>query len=213
MKSVISSDLLPAEAHVLALAQHKGVLRARDLNDYGWARTYLRRLCDRGLLKSVGRGLYIPAEAAIGEHQTLIEVARRVPNSVVCLLSALRFHEIGTQEPPAVWLAIPTGTRVPQIDYPLLEIARQSGAAWSEGIEEHDLAVGATTVPVRITSPAKTVADCFKFRSRVGMDVALEALREVLRQRRVTVDELWYYATVDRVAGVLRPYLEAILAR
>jgi predicted transcriptional regulator of viral defense system len=194
----------------LQLAQRQGVLRARDLDSCGIARSTLQELRDRGLLLHVGRGLYLPADAVISEYQTLIEVARRVPHGVVCLLSALRFHEIGTQEPPVLWLCIESRTRAPKLDYPLLEIVRQSGQAWIEGVEEHLLPIGEAQVAVRITSPAKTIADCFKFRSRVGLDVALEALRDGLRQKKVTHRELWQYANVDRVSNVMRPYLEAM---
>jgi len=195
------------------LAQTLGVLRARDLESRGLARIYLRRLQDRGLLISAGRGVYLPTDADVSEHQTLVEVARRVPDGVICLLSALRFHDIGTQNPPAVWLAIETGKRAPRLDYPMLEVVRQSGVAWSEGVEKHLISVGEAQVPVKITSPAKTVADCWKFRGRVGQDVALEALRDVLRSRKASVDELWHYAHVNRVLHAMRPAMEALLSR
>ena len=208
-----SPPLSPHDAAVLALARERGVLRARDLEAHGLARTYLRRLQERGLLVAVGRGLYVPADAPQTEHQTLIEVARGVPGGVICLLSALRFHEIGTQNPSAVWLALENGSRVPCLTYPPLEIVRQSGAAWREGVATHDLCVGDATVPVKITTPAKTVADCFKFRRRVGQDVALEALRAVLQSKKVTVGDLWHYAQVNRVLRVMRPAIEAMLAR
>ncbi len=195
------------------MAQTLGVLRARDLESRGLARIYLRRLQDRGLLISAGRGVYLPTDADVSEHQTLVEVARRVPDGVICLLSALRFHDIGTQNPPAVWLAIETGKRAPRLDYPMLEVVRQSGVAWSEGVEKHLISVGEAQVPVKITSPAKTVADCWKFRGRVGQDVALEALRDVLRSRKASVDELWHYAHVNRVLHAMRPAMEALLSR
>lgn len=194
----------------LLLAQQRGVLRARDIGAHGIARSALQSLHKRGLLVNVGRGLYLPLDAPSTEHQTLVEIARRVPHGVVCLLSALRFHEIGTQEPPALWLCIESRARAPRIETLMLEIVRQSGRAWSEGIETRALSVGKTTVAVKITSPAKTIADCFKFRNRVGIDVALEALRDALRQRKVTHHELWHHAEINRVAGVMRPYLEAM---
>ncbi len=201
------------DAQVLALASDLGVLRARDLEERGLSRVYLRRLQERGLLVSVGRGVYVPADVATGEHQTLAEVARRVPEGVICLLSALRFHDIGTQNPFAVWLAIPTGKRAPRLDYPLLEVVRQSGASWNEGVETHLIPVGAAQVPIKVTSPAKTVADCWKFRGRVGGDVALEALRDILRKRQASVDELWHYAQVNRALRAMRPAMEALLSR
>jgi len=195
---------------VLALARKRGVLRARDLKEHGIARTYLQRLQQRGLLVAIGRGLYLPADTEVTEHQTLIEVARRVPHGVVCLLSALRFHNFTTPEPHKVWLAIENGARRPKLDYPPLHIISFGGKAWHEGVEEHHLSVGEAKVPVRVTSPAKTVADCWKFRKKIGLDVALEALRDGRRQRKFTTDELWHFAEIDRVTNVLRPYLEAI---
>jgi predicted transcriptional regulator of viral defense system len=207
------SSLSARDEAVMALAHRQGILRARDLEAHGLARTYLRRLQDQGLLVAVGHGVYIPSDTDTTEHQTLIEVALRVPDGVVCLLSALRFHEIGTQNPFAVWLAIETGKRAPHLEYPLLEVVRQSGAAWSEGVETHQLRVGQGYVPVRMTIPAKTVADCFKFRSRVGQDVALEALRDVLHTRKTTVDELWHFAHINRVSRSMRPAMEAMLAQ
>lgn len=201
------------ERALFELACEKGVLRSRDLGARGLARAGLRRLTERGLLVSVGRGVYALAEAEASQHQTLIEVARRVPHGVICLLSALRFHEIGTQEPGRIWLCIEGHARAPITDVARLELVRQSGAAWEAGVETHALRVGEALVPVKITSPAKTVADCFKFRSRVGLDVALEALREALRERKVTYGELWQMAQVNRVSSVMRPYLEAFAAR
>jgi predicted transcriptional regulator of viral defense system len=206
----MKSTLAPALEAALELAYREGVLRTRDLASVGIARSALQELTERGLLHNVGRGLYLPAGARVGEHQTFIEVARRVPHGVICLLSALRFHEIGTQEPAALWLCIESRARSPRLDYPMLEIVRQSGLAWSEGVEEHRLPVGETHVAVRITSPAKTVVDCFKFRSRVGMEVTLEAMRDALRQKKVTHRDLWHYAEIDRVSNVMRPYLEAM---
>jgi len=194
----------------LSLARERGVLRARDLGAHGIARSALQELRARSLLVCALRGLYLPADAPLVPHQRLVEVARRVPHGVVCLLSALRFHEIGTQEPPALWVCIESRARAPHLENLMLEIVRQSGRAWSEGVETHLLEVGAAQVPVRISSPPKTVADCFKFRSRVGLDVALEALRDGLRQKKVTHRELWHYAEIGRVANVMRPYLEAM---
>lgn len=198
---------------VMALAHRQGILRARDLEELGLARTYLRRLQDQGLLVAVGRGVYMLSDAHVTEHQTLIEVALRVPDGVICLLSALRFHDIGTQNPSAVWLCIETSKSPPHLDYPQLEVVRQSGEPWRGGVDTHQLQVGEGYVPVRITSPAKTVADCFKFRNRVGQDVALEALRDVLRTRKATVEELWHFARINRVLRSMRPAMEAMLAR
>jgi predicted transcriptional regulator of viral defense system len=133
-------------------------------------------------------------------------VARKHPKAIVCLLSALRFHELTTQSPFEVWLAIPNKARAPRFDYPPLRIVRFSGSLLNEGIEEHTI----DGVPVRITSVARTVADCFKYRNKIGLDVALEALREAWKARRVGMDELWQFAKLDRVANVMRPYLESL---
>ena len=136
----------------------------------------------------------------------LAEVARRVPKGVVCLLSALRFHGLSTQAPFEVWLAIENKAITPKLDYPPLRIVRFSGAALTEGVEEHVV----DDVTVRITCIAKTVADCFKYRNKIGLDVALEALREAWHEKRMTSDDLWRYAKVCRVANVMRPYLDSL---
>lgn len=137
---------------------------------------------------------------------TMAEASKRVPHGVVCLLSALRFHELTTQSPFEVWLAIGEKARLPKLDYPPLRTVRFSGDALAFGIEEHK----AEGVDVRVYSPAKTVADCFKYRNKIGLDVAIEALRDCLRQRKATMDELWNAAKVCRMSKVMRPYLESI---
>lgn len=195
-------------SNVLQLAHSKGVLRARDLDEIGAPRTTLQALINRGLLHRVERGTYRPSDISVSAHQTLVEVAQRVPNGVICLLSALNFHEIGTQLPPVVWLCIESGLKAPRLAYPPLEIVHQSGRAWSEGVIEVELPVGEAHFTIKITSPAKTVADCFKFRNRVGMDVALEALSDALRRKMVTRGELRHFAAINRVDKVMRPYME-----
>jgi predicted transcriptional regulator of viral defense system len=167
---------------------------------------YLTRLVHRGLLERVGRGLYTLPDAEATEQRTLAEAAARVPHGVVCLLSALRFHELTTQSPPQVWMAIPHKAWAPRADRPPLRVVRMSGAALEAGIQTHRI----EGVPVRVFSPAKTVADCFKFRNKVGLDVALEALRDYRRAHPAGTDELWRFARIDRVARVIRPYLEAL---
>jgi predicted transcriptional regulator of viral defense system len=195
----------PAE-RILALAQQRGVLRLRDVTSSGIHPEYVRRLVAEGRLTREGRGLYMLAGADITESHSLVEAARRVPGGVVCLLSALLFHGVGTQLPHQVWLAIDGKARLPRTDYPPLRIVRFSGAALRIGVEKHSI----EGVEVRIYSLAKTVADCFKYRNKIGLDVALEALREGWRRRRFTMDELWEYARVCRVANVMRPYLESL---
>jgi predicted transcriptional regulator of viral defense system len=196
----------PLEASVTALARQHGVLRSSDFEAYGVSRMAVQRLCERGVLRRLGRGIYSLADAEFTEHHTLAEAARRVPAAVVCLLSALRFHELTTQNPFEVWLAIDGKAFKPKVDWPPLRIVRFSGAALTFGVEERDV----EGVPVHITSPAKTVADCFKYRNKIGVDVAVEALVAYRRERRGSVDELLRAAAVDRVAVILRPYLEAL---
>lgn len=191
---------------ILALAAREGVLRPRDLDAYGIPRIYLHRLCERGDLQRVGRGLYVLAGADVSESHTLAEACKRVPHGVVCLLSALRFHGLTTQSPFEVWLAIPSRARRPRVSYPTLRFVRFSARCLEAGVEEHSV----EGVTVRVFSPAKTVADCFKYRNKIGLDVALEALRDCRRQKTCTNDELWQYATLCRVANVMRPYMEAV---
>lgn len=191
---------------ILDLAAQRGLIRPRDLNERGLPTVALTRLVRQGLLQRVGRGLYAIPDRPVSEHHALAEVACKHPQAIVCLLSALRLHELTTQSPFEVWLAIPNKARAPKIDYPRLRIVRFSGAALTEGIEEH-LIEG---VPVRVTNVARTVADCFKFRNKIGLDVALEALREAWKGKRVGMDELWRSAKLCRVANVMRPYLESL---
>lgn len=207
-KRNISSQRTPPDGakRVLALVRLKGILRARDLQSQGLPREYLSRLVKQGQLKRVGRGLYQLLDAKISEHHSLTQVAKRVPGAVICLLSALRFHGFTTQSPTQVWVALGSKARRPTAPDLPLRIVRFSGLALTQGTKTHQL----EGVPVRITTPAKTVADCFKYRHKIGLDVALEALREGWRERRFTMDELWQMGRVCRVANVMRPYLEAI---
>jgi predicted transcriptional regulator of viral defense system len=164
-------------------------------------------MVDAGHLRQVARGLYAPAEFEETEHHGLAAAAALVPGGVVCLLSALQFHHIGTQAPFEVWLAIGTKARRPMRSELPLRIVRFSPRALREGVETK-LIEG---VSVRLTTAARTVADCFKYRNKIGLDVALEALREYKRTRR-SIDDLTHAAKVVRVANVMRPYLEALLA-
>lgn len=194
----------PAINQVLALARQQGVLRPRDLDVVRVPREYLTRLVRRGQLERVARGLYRLPGAEVSEHHTLVQVAKHIPGAVVCLLSALRFHNLTTQAPTQVWIAIDRKARRPAVSDLPLRVVRFSGPALVAGIENHVL----EGVPVRVTTPAKTVADCFKYRHKIGLDIALEALREGWRERRFSLDELWAMARVCRVANVMRPYLE-----
>ena len=195
-------------AHILELAQRQRLLSAADVRARGWSPQLLVKLEQSGKLQRVTRGLYSLPDSQLTEHQSLIEVCRRVPKAVVCLLSALQFHEIGTQLPFEVWIALPEATQTPTIDYPALRVARLRGEAYTAGIEsvvEH----GST---IRVYSVTKTITDCFKFRHKIGLDVALEALKDAWQQRKLDMDQVTHFARVNRVAKVMQPYLEAVVA-
>jgi predicted transcriptional regulator of viral defense system len=192
---------------VLALARSSGVLRPRDLAAVGIAPEYLYRLLARGQLVRLTRGVYALAGADLGEHESLISACKAVPSGVVCLLSALRFHGLTTQAPFDVWMAVPRSSRSPAGGVPI-RLSWFSGAALTEGVEVHEVE-GAS---IRVYGVAKTLADCFKCRHKIGLDVALEALREIRRQGNVSLDDIWRYARICRVANVMRPYLEAMFS-
>ena len=191
---------------VLDLVRQAGVLRPRDLDAEGIPRIYLRRLLAEGLLDRPGWGIYVAADLKPTPNHSLAEACKRVPHGVVCLLSALQFHELTTQAPFEVWLAIDEKARLPKVEYPPLRVVRFSGPALESGIKEHRI----EGVAVKVYTPAKTVADCFKYRNKIGLDVALEALRDCWKKRRATMDELWQAAKTCRVANVMRPYLESL---
>lgn len=184
----------------------KPIARSKEIEATGVNRSQISRLVAAGRLVRVSRGVYSLPDFIPGENAALAEVAKRVPRVVFCLLTALRFHELTTQSPFQVWIAIGSKDRAPRLSYPPLRVVRFSPRSLEEGVETHQV----ESVPVRVTSPAKTVADCFKFRSKVGLDVAIEALQDALRERKATVDELWHLAEVDRVQRVMRPYLEVL---
>lgn len=192
---------------VLNIVKEKGIIRASDLEAASISRNYLYALCKSGLLQKLSRGLYTLPEAPMTEHINLIEVAKRLPNTVICLISALSFHDLTTQIPHEIWVTVPRGAWRPKIDYPPLNLTYVSGDAYSFGIQEHII----HGVSVKIYSPAKTVADCFKFRNKVGMDVAIEALRDVWRSHKATMDELVEAAEICKVSKVMMPRLEAII--
>ena len=204
----MNSPILTQEQQALALIRQRGLLRARDVAAAGVPTALLTRLVRAGRLQRVERGLYALPDASLDAHRSLAEVTLRAPRGVICLLSALRVHEIGTQAPFEVWLALPQGVNPPRQTGPSLRVVRMSGAAMTEGIETR--IIDGATVPVFCA--AKTVADCFKFRNKVGLDVALEALREAWRQRKLSMDVLWHYAEVNRMSRVMRPYIEALTA-
>lgn len=204
---VLQQDMImDRKAKVLQLAKKLGVLRSRDVEAEGIPREYLLRLYRQGVLTRISRGLYSLPDLPVTEFASLVEVTKRVSGAVICLLSALQYHKLTTQLPRKVWIAIEGTNWKPGFDYPALQVMRFTGQAFHYGVEQHDV----NHVSVRVYSPAKTVADCFKFRNKTGLDVAIEALREARRQRKATMDELWEAAKACRVTRIIRPYLEAI---
>ncbi len=189
---------------VLALLARKGVLRPIDLETHGIPRVVLTRMLSAGQLERIGRGLYrLPSPGT--EHESLVAIATKVPQAVFCLLTALQFHELTTQLPRQVWIAMPRGSHTPKIDYPPVRMVQFTGEAYSAGVEE----VERDHAKLRVYCAAKTVADCFKHRNRIGLDVALEALKDARARKKATIDQIWRYAKICRVANVMRPYLEA----
>ncbi|MCK5875707.1 MAG: type IV toxin-antitoxin system AbiEi family antitoxin domain-containing protein [Alcanivoracaceae bacterium] len=191
---------------VLDLARQKGLLRTSDLDAIDAPRVVLTRLTAAGLLTKVGRGLYRLPSHSGSEHEGLAAIATKVPQAVFCLLTALQFHELTTQLPRQIWIAMPRGSHVPRIDYPPIKMVQMTGEVYMAGIEEYQR----DGVKLRVYGAAKTVADCFKHRNKLGLDVALEALKDARAKRKATADDLWHYAKICRVANVMRPYLEAI---
>jgi predicted transcriptional regulator of viral defense system len=208
MKASAIATTTTHEQQVLRLARARTLLRARDVAQHGLPTIALTRLVQAGKLQRVARGLYGLPGAEISEHRSLAEVSARVPKGVVCLLSALRVHEIGTQAPHEVWIAIPPHMTSPRLDQPAIRVVRMSDAALTDGIDH--LKIDGVNVPV--FTAARTVVDCFRFRNKIGLDVALEGLRDGWSQRKFTLDDLWRHATRGRVANVMRPYIEAITA-
>jgi predicted transcriptional regulator of viral defense system len=182
-------------------------MRSRDLVTAGLSRVAISRMVASGELVRIARGLYALPDAPRGEHEALAIVAYRVPAAIFCLLTALRIHGLTTQAPFEVWIAIGNKARPPRMDYPRVRVVRQSPQALNSGTETRKF----DGAEARVTTVEKTVADCFKFRGLVGLDVALEALRDARRSRKLNLDELWRQAKVNRVANVIRPYLEAIV--
>jgi len=197
--------MAPPQRRIARLLQDS-TARSRDLVAAGLTRSEISRRVAAGELVRLARGLYALPGYQGGEHGALVEVAKRAPKVVFCLLTALRIHDLTTQSPHEVWIAIGNKNHPPRVAYPKLRTVRFAPAALAAGVETRQV----DGTPIRVTSVAKTVADCFKFRSKVGLDVALEALREARRGKRAAMDDLWRFAQVDRVVNVMRPYLEAL---
>ena len=191
----------------LELTRARGIARARDFKAAGIPLVYLKRLTDAGDLMRLGRGLYqIPENVGEDIAHNLAEAARRVPNGVISLLSALRYHGLTTQLPHAVWMTIPRNARTPSVQGLRIEVVRANDEVLNAGVDY----VQVEGVEVPIYAVAKTVADCFKHRRHVGEDVAVEALRDALRQRKATASELMRYAAINRVTRRIEPYVRAM---
>ena len=191
----------------LKITSKTGVIRPKDLDQYGIPRKYLHILHRKGLLDRIGRGLYASPEFEPTENRSLAEICKRIPHSVVCLISALLFHELTTQLPSKVWIAIDRKARLPNEVALPVRVFRFSGKALTEGVEEHKI----EGVTVKVYNPAKTVADCFKYRNKIGKDIAIEALKDCLLQRKCKPADINHYARICRISSVIRPYLEAVI--
>lgn len=182
-------------------------MRSNELKGLPASRSHLWNLAKAGKIERVGHGLYRSKEAPLSAYETLLETAKRVPRGVLCLSSALRYHELTSENPFEVWLAIERGSWTPKMDYPPVRIVHYSKATFEFGIESHSVDGGT----LRVYSPAKTVADCFKFRSKVGIETAIQALRAAYREKKASMDDLWDAAKVCRVVNVMRPYMESLI--
>jgi len=192
---------------VINIVRAQSVVRPKDLKELGLPKDYLYLLEKEGLIERVGRGLYQWPNKDLGRHQSLTEVCKLAPKAVVALLSALNYHNMTTQNPHEIWLAIDRKAWRPEISYPPVRFVTMSGEALHAGVEEHSI----DGVLIKVFCPAKTVADCFKYRNKVGLDVALEALREGWSARKFTMDELLRYAEICRVKKVIQPYIESLV--
>jgi len=194
-------------SHLLRLARESRLLREETLREAGISSTVISQAVKAGELIRLSRGIYHHPKAELDENLSLSEVAARIPHAVITLLSALQFHQIGTQQPHAVWILLKQNAVTPKMDYPPLEVVRSKMASsFSRGVVTHLL----NDIPTQITSPARTIVDCFKYRSRVGLDVCLEALKDILN-KGVKPTEIMDYAKAQRVSSVIRPYLDALV--
>ncbi len=191
---------------IIAILKQKSVLRPRDLDAYKIPRRYLSRLQQRGLLVRSARGIYTAANAELSEKQTIVEVSKRIPKGTVCLLSALSIHEITTQSPFEIWLAIDRKGWLPKVKDLPIKTVRFSGEALTSGIDFHTI----DGVKVPVYNPAKTIADCFKYRNKIGLDITIEALKEGWKDKKFNMNDIWEYSKICRVQNVIRPYLESL---
>ncbi|HVT37265.1 MAG TPA: type IV toxin-antitoxin system AbiEi family antitoxin domain-containing protein [Nevskiaceae bacterium] len=192
---------------IIELARKFGVLRPKDLVPFGIQAEYLRRLCDKGMIKKVGRGSYVMSDTEMSNTLSLAIVGRAVPNGVVCLQSALAFHGIGNQPSNQVFVAIERRAARPRVDYPEVRVARLGGPAFTEGVETHTI----ENVKLKIYSLEKTLADLFKFRNKIGPHIAVDALRAAMNMEAgLNMKKLWHYAKLCRVERVMKPYVDAL---
>lgn len=209
IRNVHQTSIMPAASHIERLLRHvqrHGVVRTRDLETLGVSRVALQRAVDRGQVVRWARGVYANPDHATTRHTDIAAVAARSPKAIVCLVSALEYHGLTTQVPHAVWIMIHKSAHRPTITSPAIRVVRASGLALTAGVEKHKI----EGVLVQMTNTAKTVADCFRYRDTVGTDVAVEALRDCLRKRKATPADIFEMAKIDRVARIMRPYLEAL---
>ena len=195
-----------SDARLALLFEQTPLLRSKDLEKAGLKRIAISRYVAAGEIQRLRRGLYCLPGYHQNEHGDLAIIGKQVPEALICLLSALRYHELTTQAPAEIWIALDRKARVPRVDFPSLRAIRFGQSALTYGVETMKI----EGVAVHITTIEKTIADCFKYRSKVGLDVALEALKEAQRRKLVDQNELWACAKVDRVTNVIRPYLEAL---
>ena len=199
--------MISKRQQVLNLLQTFSVVRPKDLTERNLPKDYLYILAQEGVIIRIGRGLYQWPDKDLGRYQSLTEVCKKVPNAVVTLLSALNYHNITTQNPHQIWLAIGQKSWRPKISCPPVRFITMSGEAMNSGIDEAVV----EGVSIKVFNPAKTVADCFKYRNKIGIDVALEALKEGWATDKFTMDELYHYAKICRVNKVMQPYIESLV--
>ncbi len=198
---------ITVEEAVNIFRQNHGILRTAQALEFGIAPKTLYKMRDEGILFRESRGLYRLADMEAFDHPDLVMVSKRLPKAVICLISALAFHGMTTRIPHQVYIALPRGVKKPRLDYPPLFVVRLSQGRYSEGIETHT----ENGVPIHIYNREKTVSDCFAFRNRIGVDVAIEALKDLVEKPGFRVEHLLHYARVNNVEIVVRPYLETLL--
>lgn len=192
----------------LDLLKTRGMMRLKDFIAKNIEPETLARLVRDKQVVRPARGLYQLPDAPVDAAHTLVEATVLVPKGVICLISALQFHEFTLQMPSAVWMAIERSAWKPMISYPPIRFVRFSGWAMTDGVEWYSI----QSYKVHITNPARTIVDCFRYRNKVGIDVAMEALRDGIRRRKCTPDQLWQYAKKVRIWTIMRPYVEAVVA-